>query len=108
VVAELQAAAERVGVRIVLQHDGVAKLESTGGRGTVKRLLPLVGFPDAVTLHEHYDARAQASAPWDGVLYDSLGILPAAESHLNWLNRYLPSKSQAIQGIEAWLKTNLA
>lgn len=112
VVAELQAAANSAGLQMVLEHDGVVRLERAATAltaGATKRVIPVIGYPSALVLEEHALAVSPGSPAWDHLLYDSLGMLePAYARHLTWLNSYLPTKSVAIQGIEQWIAKNLS
>jgi len=111
VIAELKQAADGAGIRMTLEHDGVARLEraaTTLSAGTTKRVIPVIGYPDASVAQEHALRIVAGDPPWDHLLYDSLGMIEKTRAdHLAWLNLYLPSKSLAVQGIEQWLKTNL-
>jgi hypothetical protein len=111
VIEELKAATARANVQMSLEHDGVARLERKAGRGhaaRVKRVIPVVGYPDAVSIEEYQGRVPLGSPAWGHLIYDSLGMMGSARAqHLAWLNKYLPAKSQAIQDIEQWLKSTL-
>jgi hypothetical protein len=120
VIEELRGAANRYGITMAPEQDGVTQRLSAKrapmsflwwtrpwlGMRKSERVYPLVGPPDAVALHEHWNLAGTAES--SVIVYDALGILATRADHLGWLDKHLPQKAVSLQELDAWLKRELA
>jgi hypothetical protein len=106
VVTEFCKQAEAEKLEVVVQHTGHLELQHPTHGFT--HIFPLVGHPDAVSLQELSEACTKVGppAPRGCLVYDPLGIWPGKDTHLRWLNEFLPAKSLAITEVLKWLRTH--
>ncbi|HEX5753743.1 MAG TPA: toll/interleukin-1 receptor domain-containing protein [Archangium sp.] len=106
VITELCKQAEAEHLEVVVQHTGHLELRHPSHGFT--HLFPLVGHPDSALLHELAErcARVGPPSPRGLLVYDPLGIWQRKDSHLRWLNEFLPTRSLPITEVLAWLRTH--
>ncbi|HYO64667.1 MAG TPA: hypothetical protein VEU33_01185, partial [Archangium sp.] len=105
VVTEFCKQAEAEHLEVVVQHTGHLELHHPT-RGYT-HVFPLVGHPDSASLHELSERCAQVGppSPRGCLVYDPLGIWQRRDSHLRWLNAFLPARSLPITEVLQWLRT---
>jgi len=106
VVTEFCKQAEAEKLEVVVQHTGHLELHHPTHGFT--HIYPLVGHPDAISLQELSEGCAKLGppSPRGCLVYDPLGIWPRKDTHLRWLNEFLPAKSLAITEVLKWLRTH--
>ncbi|MFE8603920.1 toll/interleukin-1 receptor domain-containing protein [Archangium violaceum] len=106
VVTEFCRQAEAEHLEVVVQHTGHLELRHPSHGFT--HVFPLVGHPDSSSLQSLAEdcARIGPPSPRGCLVYDPLGIWPGKDSHLRWLNDFLPARSLPITEVLPWLRAH--
>jgi hypothetical protein len=70
----------------------------------VADVIPFVGVPDAFSIQRHEAELPKGSLRRSLILYNGLGVDPAWQKHLAWLNARHPLTTCQIDMVDAWLK----
>lgn len=103
VVDECQREAVAEGFSVSIHRHG--HLEVRRPQGARIFLLPVVGHPDSVQLHQFETVIAEEYATGSKValVFDPLGLLTEKSLHLSWLNQHLPPQTVALRETKQWL-----
>jgi hypothetical protein len=107
VIGELKDQAAGQKLNAVVQAAGYVELRRK--RACIALAFPIVGLPDAWTIHQLELAWKRHRRRWQNdqhirVVFDGLGMRPERQNHLVWLNDSLRLKTITLEGLSSWLK----
>jgi hypothetical protein len=65
--------------------------------------IPLVGIPDAITIHQLEKIFAPTHHSISKIIYDGLGLQSDWADHLDWLNRHHGLQTNQVATLDTWL-----
>ncbi len=106
-IGELKDQAAEHKLDAVVQAAGYVELRRKWG--CVALAFPIVGLPDAWTIHQLELAWKRHRRRWQNdqhirVVFDGLGMRPERQNHLVWLNDSLRLKTITLEGLSSWWK----
>jgi hypothetical protein len=107
VIGELKDQATGQNLDAVVQAAGYVELRRK--RACIALAFPIVGLPDAWTIHQLELAWKRHRRLWRNdkhikVVFDGLGMRPERQNHLVWLNDSLRLKTITLEGLSSWWK----
>lgn len=115
VVDELASLGQQHAFTIISHPTGPLTVHRQPNNALAAVVLPLIGLPDAWSIHQAEQTLNQLQAPGVDIrlVYDNLGILAARAVHLHWLNTHLPLRTLSLDRrsvrtaspLDAWLAT---
>jgi TIR domain len=110
VVGEFVDRVTEIGIEPKVNPDGEIRLYR--GDRDLSSVIPLMGLPDAHLLQSEETCAIQRTATQGRanhsnplIIYDSTGVEPDYEKHLEWLNGQLGILTCNLNSVEKWLKT---
>jgi hypothetical protein len=81
----------------------VGSIELRRGDKRLAVVIPLVGVPDAVIIHQLETILTSAHPSMSKIVYDGLGMQPDWADHLDWLNRHHRLQTSQVATLDSWL-----